>query len=131
MKDWDLKGNEPMSDAQRRLLNCACGDLAQMLWHGTRFDKDDYRHFLSGVVLGCRVVPSIDMGDGQHGYISMCRSSKDLTKTQATDAITMAFYIGDDPQSQGIDCDPVEWCDTVKLARGIRHADEQLAGRFK
>ena len=45
---------------QRRLLNAACGDLAsQLVWHGNRLTKDDWRHLLSGTVLGWRMMPAV------------------------------------------------------------------------
>lgn len=129
--EWKVKGWEPMSDAQRRLLNAACADLTQMLWHGRKWDKDSYRHFLAGVILGHDMVPSVDMGNGNVGFVSMARSSLDLNKTQATAAIDMAFYIGDDPRSQNIESDPVYWGEVVRFARGITDSDEELAERFK
>ena len=128
--DWDIQGWEPMSDRQRRLLNAACSDLTQIQWHGRSFTKDDWRHFLSGVILGHDLVPSVDMGEGAPGFISMARSSLGLNKTHATAAINMAFYIGDMPQEQGIDSPPVDWCDVVRGARGISSADEEIAKRL-
>lgn len=128
--EWQLSGNGMMSDAQRRLLNAACGDLEQMQWHGNRLSKDDWRHFISGTVLGWRMLPGIDMGNGPRGFVMLGGSSLKLTRTQATDAITMAFYVGDDPHEQGLTCNPVEWCGVVKAARGIRDSDDELARRF-
>lgn len=117
--DWQQRGEGRMSDAQRRLLNAACGDLTQLRWHGFRLTKDDYRHLLSGTVLGWRTMPAWDNGDGRQGVIMLGGSSLDLSQSQATDAITMAFVVGDDPSSQGIDAKPVRWCDKVLLARGF------------
>lgn len=128
--DWQLSGDAMMSDAQRRLLNAACGDLEQMEWFGNRLSKDDWRHFVSGHVLGWRMMPGIDMGDGPRGFIMLGGSSLKLTRTKATEAITTAFYIGDAPNEQGLTCRPVEWCAVVKAARGIRDSDDELARRF-
>jgi hypothetical protein len=114
-----------MSRKQQKLLNAACGDLEQMRWHGQRFDKDDYRHLLSAVVLGERLVPGINTGNGAPGLVRMSRSSKELSKSQATEAIQMAFDIGDNPRDQGLTCAPIRWCDVVCLARGI--TDEEKA----
>jgi hypothetical protein len=121
-----------MSDEQRRLLNAACGDLATgIIWHGgNRLSKDDWRHFLSGTVMGWRMLPGVDMGQGAPGFVMLGGSSLSLTRSQATDAITMAFYIGDEPSAQHLSCKPVNWCDVVKLARGIRDADDELARRY-
>lgn len=118
--DWQESGREPMSRAQQKLLNAACGDLGdQLRWHGIRFDKDDYRHLLSAVVLGERLVPGINTGEGPPGLVRMSRSSKELTKTEATQAIRMAFDIGDNPEDQDIKARPVRWCAVVCLARFI------------
>ena len=111
---------EMMTDEQRNTLNSACGDLAQqVVWHGNRMSKDDWRHFLAGTVLGWRMMPAYDKGEGAPGFIMLGGSSLKLTKAQASDAITMAFHVGDDPGSQGLTCQPVRWCKAVVMARYI------------
>lgn len=127
--------NEPwmsmMSDEQRKLLNAACGDLAaQISWHGNRLTKDDFRHLLAGTVLGWRMMPGIDRGEGSPGFILLGGSSLNLHKSECTDAITMAFHIGDEPSSQGLNSSPVRWCQVIRAARGISDADDDLAGRW-
>lgn len=129
-KDWMLRGNGLMTDAQRRLLNAACGSLEQIKWHSNKLSKDDWRHLLSGTVLGWRMLPGIDMGKGPQGFVMLGGSSLEMTRTQATDAITMAFYIGDAPHEQGLHCKPVRWCQVVRAARGISDADDRDAERF-
>lgn len=117
---WVETGREPMSRKQQKLLNAACEDLGKQLrWHGIRFSKDDYRHLLSAVVLGERLVPGIQTGYGNPGLIRMSRSSLELTKSDATQAIRMAFEIGDRPRDQGIDAPEVKWCAVVVLARFV------------
>jgi hypothetical protein len=116
--DWQESGREPMTRKQQKLLNAACGDLAdQLRWHGIVFDKDDYRHLLAAVVLGERLVPGVNTGMGNPGLIRMSRSSRELTKSQATEAIRMAFDIGDNPEDQGLPSRPVRWCEVICLAR--------------
>ena len=111
---------------QQRLLNSACGDLAnQIIWHGLRLSKDDWRHLLAGTVLGWRTMPGIVNESGQRGWIMLGGSSLDMTKAQTTLAIEMAFFIGDNPASQGLTCAPVRWCDVIRLARGI--SDDEVA----
>lgn len=106
---------------QRNLLNAACGDLAaQIVWHGNRLSKDDWRHMLSGTVLGWRMMPAIDRGEGAAGFIMLGGSSLDLNKEQCSDAIDLAFSIGDDPESQGVKATPVRWCASVCGARWIQ-----------
>ena len=119
-QSWRESGCERMSAAQRRLLNAACGDLSEQLrWHGFTLSKDDWRHFFSGTVLGFRTLPAWDSGDGRQGVIMLGCSSLNLTKSEATDAITMAFMLGDYPSSQGLNEEPVKWCQVICLARFI------------
>lgn len=107
---------EFLSEEQRRLLNSACSDLARDLtWHGQRFSKDDWRHFLAGTAKGWRMVPGIN-----GGFVMLGASSLSLTKAEATEALTMAFELGDQPWTY----DPtqtraVRWNPTVRIARGI------------
>lgn len=126
--DWRAQGTQRMTDEQRRLLNAACGDLAQhLLWHSIRLSKDDYRHLICGTLLGFRTVPGIELGDGKRGWIMLGGSSLDLTRTQATDAITLAFHLGDFPAEQDIDAPNVPWCDVVCGARGITDSERVAA----
>lgn len=120
MSERDWKAEFSTLD-QRKLFNAACGDLAaQLKWHGFRLTKDDWRHLLSGTMLGWRMMPGIDKGEGQApGLIMLGGSSLDLSKKQCTDAIEMAFLIGDHPTGQGIDAPPVRWCAVVCGARWI------------
>lgn len=109
-----------ITEEQRRTLNAACGDLAaQIEWHGFRLSKDDWRHMLSGTVKGWRMMRGIDRGEGSPGLIMLGGSSKDLTKDEASDAITLAFSIGDDPSSQGLNSAPVRWCAAICKLRWI------------
>ena len=102
------------------MLNAACTDLArQILWHGFRMNRDDWRHFICGTVMGWRMIPGYDRGEGAPGFVMLGGSSLNLTKQQATEAIEMAFHIGDEPQEQGLASKPVDWCHVIKLARGI------------
>lgn len=119
--DWQERGTTPMSRKQQNLLNAACGDLSSYFprWHGVRFSKDDYRHLIAAVVLGERIVPGINTGEGDPGFIRMSGRSSDFTKTEATQAIRMAFDIGDHPEDQGLSGAPIRWGATVCLARYI------------
>ena len=111
---------ERITEEQRRTLNAACVDLAaQVVWHGNRMTKDDWRHFLAGTALGWRMMPGYDNGSGAPGFIMLGGSSLKLSKEQASLALTMAFHIGDDPASQGLKCEPVRWGPAVCMARWI------------
>lgn len=118
-RNWQ---EELTTQDQLNLFNAACGDLAsQIEWHGFKLSKDDFRHLISGTILGWRMLPGIDRGEGPAGFIFLGGSSLKLKKTQCTDAITLAFSIGDDPMSQGIKAEPIRWCASVCGARWIDH----------
>ena len=119
---------EALTEQQRKILNAACGDLAdQIKWHGFSLSKDDWRHMLAGTMLGWRMMPGIDLGDGRPaGFIMLGGSSLNLSKAQCIDAITMAFAIGDAPESQGIDAKPVRWCSSVCKARWLAEEIEPI-----
>lgn len=111
---------EMLTEQQRKILNAACGDLsAQISWHGFHLSKDDWRHMLAGTMLGWRLMPGIDKGEGNAGLIMLGGSSLDLNKDQCMDAITQAFLIGDDPSTQGLKSSPVRWCSAVCKARWL------------
>ena len=123
-EQWDIDGSGRMTDAQRRMLNAVCGDLAaQIEWHGNRLTKDDWRHMISGTMLGWRVLPGIDRGNGAPGLVMLGGSSLSLSRTLAKDAITCGLHIGDHPEDQGLRCKPVVWCDVVYLALGFNPRD--------
>lgn len=118
--DWQESGTSRMTREQQRLLNAACGDLsAYLTWHGNRLTKDDYRHLIAAAVLGVRLMPAVNTGEGGPGLIMLGRSSLDFTKSQATEAIRMAFEIGDCPTDQGFNAEPVRWGPVVTLARYV------------
>ena len=105
---------------QLNTFNAACGDLSEQIkWHSFKLSKDDWRHLISGTVLGWRMMPAVDMGEGAAGLIMLGGSSLNMNKSQATDALTLAFSIGDDPSSQGLKSMPVRWCKSVIGARYI------------
>lgn len=122
--DWKQEGESKMTPEQQKLLNAVMGDLAKQLkWHGFKLTKDDWRHLVSGSILGWRLMPGIDRGQGAPGFIYLGGSSKDLTKSQASEAITMAVHIGDCPEEQGLQSDPVRWSDTVLIGLGFNPRD--------
>lgn len=61
----------------------------------------------------------IDRGQGQAGLIMLGGSSLKLNRSECTDAIDLAFSIGDDPDSQGLKCKPVRWSAAVCGARWL------------
>lgn len=126
--DWEDRGEGMMTPKQQRMLNAICGDLAdQLSWHGQRLSKDDWRHMVAGTMLGWRLMPAIDRGQGAPGHILLGGSSLKLTKSLACDAITMLVQIGDHPEEQGIRAQPLRWSDTVLLGLGHNLRDFQEA----
>ena len=128
--DWRLTGEGRMTDKQRKMLNAVCGDLsAHLSWHGNRLGKDDWRHMISGTILGWRMMPGIDRGEGAPGFIMLGGSSLSLSRSQAAEAITVAIQIGDHPDEQGLRAKPVQWSDAVLLGMGFNPRDfrEDLA----
>jgi hypothetical protein len=124
-ESWEQDGSGRMTDAQRRMFNACCGDLAeQIVWHGGhRLSKEDWRHMISGTMLGWRVVTGIFRGEGAPGLVMLGGSSLRLSKTLAKDAITCALNIGDHPDEQGLQCQRVRWCDAVLRGLGYSTAD--------
>lgn len=126
--EWEVDGESRMTREQQKLFNAACGDLAQCLpWHGIQLSKDDYRHMISGTVMGWRTMPGIYNEHGQRGWIMLGGSSLDMTKSEATVAIHTAFRIGDNPSLEGLPHPRVRWCDVVRLARGISDDERWVA----
>ncbi len=125
-KDWQQTGNGRLSEKQRRMFNAVCHDLQQIHWHGNKLNNDDWRHLFSAVAAGQRMMPGWQYDDGRPpGFIMLGKSSLSLTRSQASDAITMAIQLGDDPESQGIKAPKVQWSDTVLLGMGFNPGDFQ------
>ncbi len=117
---WGVEGDGRHTEAQRRMLNAVAGDLAnQIVWHGFRMDKDNWRHWLCAVATKhSLIVPGYDNGEGPPGFIVLGKSSLKTTKSEMKLAITIGLHIGDCPEEQGIKARPVSWCDAVLLGRG-------------
>ena len=108
---------EMRSAEQNDLLQPACRDLSRCLtWQGYKLSQDEWRWLICACVLGQKIVPGIN-----GGIVALGGSSRALKKQQATDAITLAFEMGDQPWTY----DPsqtkaVEWCAVIQAARGIQ-----------
>lgn len=132
LRGWDERGSEPMTRKQQKMLNGVCGCIAEQLyWKGADnrqivLGKDDWRHLFSAVILGPRLMQGWDHGSGPGGFIILERSSLELTKSQACDAITMALHFGDFPSEQGINARPVSWSRAVLIGTGWNPDDFDL-----
>jgi hypothetical protein len=102
---------------QNDLLQPACRDLSKHLtWSGHQLSQDEWRWLICAAVLGQKIVPGLN-----GGIVALGGSSKKLNKQQATDAITMAFEIGDQPWTYDPNLqEAVKWCPAVCIARGIK-----------
>lgn len=123
-EDWELAGRDPATDKQLRMLKAVCGCLAKQInWHGGYMSADAWRWFLSGCAMGFRAVPGYNNGDGQRVVVMLGRSSKDLSKTAASKAISIGLDIGDQPWEQELKCDRVKWSRAVLLGLGFNPKD--------
>jgi len=65
---------------------------AQLPWHGLRLTADDYKLiFLDALKREVRMVPNLD----GNGFVSLGRSSSDLSKEEMGDLITLLIQFGE------------------------------------
>jgi hypothetical protein len=104
------------SEVQNNVLNDACGDLSEQLtWCSYRLTKDEWRHLICAAILNVRTVRGIN-----GGLVTLGGSSRKLDKEQASDAITMAFSIGDAPwEYEPSQETQVQWNESVMFARKL------------
>jgi len=115
------------SSEQNKLLQPACRDLAdQLTWDGARLSADEFRWLICADILGQKAVRGV-----HGGVVLLGGSSRQLTKQDCTDAITLAFSIGDAPWDYGlVNQSRVTWSEAVAKARGISPNDDELAARY-
>lgn len=82
------KRSIPQNDRMWAMLT----DVAsQVMWHGLRLTPDDWKLiFLDALKREVRMVPNID----GNGFVSLGRSSSDLSKAEMTDLIELIFAFG-------------------------------------
>lgn len=116
-----LAMNDVRTISQNDLLQAACGDLSTgMTWFGNRLSKDEWRWLISAAILKVKIVPAINTGDGGGGVVTLGGSSKKLSKEKCTEAITLAFAVGDAPwEYDRTNIARVKWGNAVRLARGM------------
>lgn len=119
------------STEQNKLLQPACRDLANgIMWDSqgapTFLTADEFRWLICADILGQKAVRGI-----HGGVVMLGGSSRQLTKQDATDAITLAFSIGDDPEAYGLKGQTrVQWSEIVCKARGISPNDDDMANQY-
>lgn len=125
-EEWKQRGEGMMTPEQQRMLNTIGSDLADGLpWHGQCLTRDDWRHMVAGTMLGWRLMPAIDRGQGVPGMIMLGGSSLKLTRSMECDAITALVQIGDHPEDEGLRPKPLGWSDTVLLGLSFNPRDFQ------
>ena len=104
------------TDEQNNVLQDACGDLSEQLtWCGHRLSKDEWRHLICAAILNVKTVRGVN-----GGLVTLGGSSRKLNKEQGSEAIEMAFSIGDAPWEYDIPTDhQVQWNESVMLARRL------------
>jgi len=77
--------------AQNDRLNAMCGDVAkQVVWHGQRLSRDDWRHmFVASFRKGQKVVPGID-----GGFVVLGASSRQLTEAECSECLELIAAFG-------------------------------------
>jgi len=82
------KRSLPQNDRMWAMLT----DLAsQVKWHGLRLSADDWKLiFLDALKRELRMVPNLD----GNGFVSLGRSSSDLSKSEMTDLIDLIHAFG-------------------------------------
>ena len=75
------------SRPQNDKLQAMCRRLATTAkWHGQALTNDEWRHLFVSGVLGAKVIPSLN-----GGFLSLIRSSKDLSEEKASECIETIY----------------------------------------
>lgn len=83
---------EKRSQEQNALMWSVLTDLSkQVLWHGEKLTKDEYKDFLTAGLKKQRAIPGID-----GGFVVLGSSTSKMTKQEMTDLITLAHAFGDE-----------------------------------
>ena len=98
---------EKRSQEQNALMWSVLTDLSkQVLWHGEKLSKDEYKDLLTAGLKKQRAIPGID-----GGFVVLGTSTSKMTKQDMSDLITLAHAFGDErevkwsPTSIGSDDD--------------------------
>ena len=104
------------TELQNNVLQDACHDLSkQMSWCGYRLSQDEWRHLICAAILNVKTVRGIN-----GGLVTLGGSSRKLNKEQGSEAIEMAFSIGDAPwEWEPSQETQVQWSGSVMLARKL------------
>jgi hypothetical protein len=79
------------STEQNALLWSVLTDLSkQVLWHGEKLTKEEYKDLLTAGLKKQRAIPGMD-----GGFVVLGTSTSKMTKQEMTDLITLAHAFGD------------------------------------
>ena len=99
-KPYLLAGNKLMltieqekrSQEQNQLMWSVLTDLSrQVMWHGQKLTKEEYKDLLTAGLKKQRAIPGID-----GGFVVLGSSTSKMTKQEMTDLITLAHAFGDE-----------------------------------
>ena len=83
---------EKRSQEQNALMWSVLTDLSkQVLWHGEKLTKEEYKDLLTAGLKKQRAIPGID-----GGFVVLGSSTSKMTKQEMTDLITLAHAFGDE-----------------------------------
>ena len=83
---------EKRSQEQNQLMWSVLTDLSrQVMWHGQKLTKDEYKDLLTAGLKKQRAIPGLD-----GGFVVLGSSTSKMTKQEMTDLITLAHAFGDE-----------------------------------
>lgn len=84
---------ETRSTAQNRLLFSCLDDISkQVIWHGKKLDKLDWKNVFSATMHRLEVVPNLD----GTGFVALGQSTSKMTKKEMAEMITLIHAFGDE-----------------------------------
>jgi len=87
----EFKGKRRSNDQNAKFWAMATDVATQLKWHGLRLTPDDWKLiFLDALRREVRMVPNID----NNGFVSLGRSSSDLSKEEFRDLIELVAAFG-------------------------------------
>jgi hypothetical protein len=88
----EFKEAKRTSDQNAKMWSCLSDVATQVRYHGIKLSADDYKLlFLDALKREVRMVPNID----GTGFVSLGRSSSDLSKAEMADLITLIIEWGE------------------------------------
>lgn len=87
----EFKEAKRSTDQNAKMWACLTDIASQVQWHGLKLSPDDWKIiFLDALKREVRMVPNID----GNGFVSLGRSSSDLSKAEMSDLIELIHAFG-------------------------------------